>query len=153
MNSKPLRRLPRWTLRPSLRRVAAIGLVKQAPSGVPFRKGVGLIGVCIANNDRGEIIKLNISDPRYDEALNATNENDWLEFGPEITHNLALADARKLSHSYGQVIGKVVQDTTSGEAIGCATVSVRDTTKEIATKETFRRNLTDLAISVANVIT
>ena len=153
MNRRPLRKLPRWTLRPSLRRVTAVGLVKQAPSGVVFRKGVGLIGVCIANNDRGEIIKLNISDANYHQALNVTYESDWIAYGPAVTHNLPLADARKLSHSYGQVIGKVVQDSDTGEAIGCVTISVKDMNVEIADSPSFRKNLTDLASSVANVLT
>jgi len=144
-----------WTLRPTLNRAAALGLLKQGPSGVRFQKGVGLVGVCIANNDRGEYVTLNVNSATYRRALGATSEAEWRNYGSKITHNIALADARKLSHSYGQVIAKVVQDVHSGEAIGCVTISVRTSTLAIfdfKADRLFRENLTNLAQSVAPLL-
>jgi hypothetical protein len=143
------------TLRPTLRRIAAIGLLKQPPSGVRFRKGLGLIGVCIANNDRAEYVTLDITDEQRREALHSASENEWLSYGPEITHNLKLTDAQKLSHSYGQVISLVVQNLDTGEAIGCVTISAKRCTLavlNVATSESVRENITTLALSVARLI-
>jgi hypothetical protein len=145
----------RWILRPTLRRVVALGLVKQAPSGIRFRKGLGLIGVCIANNDRSEFITLNTSSRKYQRVLNSSSESEWQQHGHEITHNLHLEDARKLSNSYGQVIAKVIQDMDSGEAIGCVTISVKGsstTTLDIAGDEMFKSSVTTLAASVARIL-
>ncbi len=136
----------KWTVRPTLSRAAAVGLLKQAPSGVRFRKGNGLIGVCIANNDHGEYLALNISSVIYDRALGSATDEQWRAYGREVTHNLLLAEATKLSHSYGQVIAKVVQDSNTGEAIGCVTVSVKtsDSSKFDLRTDQFLDSLTDL---------
>jgi hypothetical protein len=143
-----------WTLRPTLIRTAAIGLLKQAPSGIRFRKGTGLIGVCIANNDHAEYITLNVASAAYNQALQAINEDQWRNCGSEITHNISLTAAKKLSHSYGQVIAKVVQDSRSGEAIGCVTVSVKtsEPTAFDFKKDLFLDSVTDLALSVAPLL-
>jgi hypothetical protein len=143
-----------WTLRPTFSRTAALGLLKQAPSGVRFRKGIGLIGLCIANNDRGEYLALDVSSETYRRALRSTNEERWRKYGKEITHNLPLADARRLSHSYRQVIAKVVQDSTTGEAIGCVTVSVKTDDRAVFDLKTdpFLNSLTNLVLSVAPLL-
>jgi hypothetical protein len=143
-----------WTLRPTLVRTAALGLLKQAPSGVRFRKGTGLIGVCIANNDHGEYITLNVASDIYNQALQAPDEVKWRNYGSEVTHNISLTDAKKLSHSYGQVIAKVVQDLRSGEAIGCVTVSVRTCEPAVFDfkEDLFLDSVTDLALSVAPLL-
>lgn len=149
------RMFARWTVRPAMRRVVALGLVKQAPSGVRFRKGLGLIGVCVANNDRSEFITLNTSSRRYQNALNSPSEAVWAQQGAEITHNLRLADAKKLSGSYGQVIAKVVQDMDSGEAIGCVTISAKGRatpTLNFAQDELFKDSATTLALGVARIL-
>jgi hypothetical protein len=140
-----------WTYRPALQRTAAIGLLKQAPTGVTFRKGVGLVGVCVANNDRAEYISLNVSDAEYEEALMAATEEIWRAHGPRVTHNLRLVDARKLSHSYGQVIGKVVQHIDSGEALGCVTLSVKTCDPEIFDLDHDAKVLQSLTALAANV--
>jgi hypothetical protein len=127
------------TLRPALSRVAAIGLLKQAPSGIRFRKGIGIIGVCIANNDRAEFVTLDITDAQRREALNSTTEAEWLSYGPEITHNLKLADAQKLSHSYGQVISLVIQDPATAIL-------------NVATNDLAKESITNLALSVGRLI-
>lgn len=59
---KGLRIFSKWLLRPSLVRVAAVGLVKPNPSGVRFCKGTGLVGVCVANNDKAEFISLRVNE-------------------------------------------------------------------------------------------
>jgi hypothetical protein len=149
------RNVNRFTLRPTLRRVAAIGLLKQPPSGVRFRKGFGLIGVCIANNNRSEYINFDVYDAKHSEALHSTSATDWRSYGPEITHNLTLTDAKKLSHSYGQVVSLVVQNPDSGEAIGCVTISAKQDTSEsfdVATSEIVREHITTLALTVAPLI-
>lgn len=145
----------KWIIRPNLVRVAAVGLVPQAPSGIRFRKGVGLVGVCVASNDRSEYSTLNIESPKYRTALRSATEDEWRNYGPKVTHNLSLADASKLSHSYGQVLGKVIQDTHSGEAIGCVTVSVKTCAPKafnFRTDKKFRESVTDLAQSVAPLL-
>jgi hypothetical protein len=144
----------KWTLRPTLRRTAALGLLKQAPSGVRFRKGNGIIGVCIAKNDHSDYIYLNISSTIYRRALHAATEDRWRNYGSEVTHNLSLSDAQRLSHSYGQVIAKVVQDSGTGEAIGCVTVSVKtpDPTEFNLKTDQFLNSLTNLALGVAPLL-
>lgn len=151
---RPFSWLARYTIRPSLRRVAAVGLVNRAPSGVKFKKGLGLIGVCAANNDQADFITLDVSNTTYQNALKSANESDWRAFGPKITHNLDLEDARKLARSYGQVIALVVQDNDSGEAIGCATISIKPVKKrsQRVTEEQFKRSLTDLTLALADVL-
>jgi hypothetical protein len=93
---------------------------------VRFRKFTGLIGVCIGNNDRSHFMILKTSTPEYEQALQSPNEEAWKAHGTAITHNLPLKDALKLSHSYGQVVARVIQDPNTGEAIGCATISIRE---------------------------
>jgi hypothetical protein len=144
-----------WTLRPTLSRAAALGLLKQPPSGVRFQKGVGLVGVCIANNDRSEYLTLNVNSAPYKRALHAQSEAEWKGWGPQITHNLDLEDARKLSRSYGQVLAKVVQDVRSGEAIGCVTISAPPSSIGVfnfRADRAIRENLTNLAQGVAPLL-
>jgi len=149
-----LRRFDTWVIRPALHRVVAFGLKKQPPSGVRFRKGRGLIGVCIANNDRGEYLTINTGSVAYRNALKSANENAWKMHSPRITHNLELEDARKLSHSYGQVLAKVVQDMNTGEAIGCVTISAQTTSAQIfdLRSQVFKSEITDLSLAVSRVI-
>jgi hypothetical protein len=143
-----------WTLRPTFNRTAALGLLKQAPSGVNFRKGNGIIGVCVANNDHGEYLALNVSSDTYRRALDSDTEEQWRAYGKEVTHNLSLTEAKRLSHSYGQVIAKVVQDSVTGEAIGCVTVSVKSSNPSAFDLKTdfFLNSLTDLALGVAPLL-
>jgi hypothetical protein len=150
---KPVAR--RWIIRPAFRRVVAVGLIKHVPSGVRFCKGTGIVGVCVAHNDQAEYLTIKISSPRYRDALRAQSETQWTAYGLEVTHNLALDDAKKLSHSYGQVMARVIQDPNSGEAIGCVTVSVRDAECkiiQIAREPQLKQKLADLAMAVATVL-
>lgn len=150
-----LRLFASWVIRPALHRVIAVGLVKRAPSGVRFFKGIGLVGVCIANNDFAEFVTLKTSSSQYSNALKARSEAEWHRYGPAITHNLLLEDAVKLSHSYGQVLAKVVQDPDSGEAIGCVTISARyagSTSLQITKNDNCQKMLTDLALSVGRLL-
>jgi hypothetical protein len=62
---RPLKIFSSWAVRPALRRVAAVGLLKQAPTGVRFCKGTGLVGVCLATNDHAQLVTLRTSDTRY----------------------------------------------------------------------------------------
>jgi hypothetical protein len=145
----------RWIPRPTLNRVAATALMPRPPSGISFRKGIGLVGLCIASNDRTEYLTLNIASAEYRNALNVASEAQWRRLNPKLTHNLPLADALKLSRSYGQIIGKVVQDVDSGEAIGCVTVSVKTTSAKefnFKTDIQFRKSVTDLSVSVALIL-
>jgi hypothetical protein len=151
----PFRTFTRWSIRPALKRVAAVGLVKQAPSGIRFRKGVGLVGVCVFNNDRAQIVTLRTSSTAYRRALLSDDEDQWRQHPPILTHNLSLEDAKKLSHSYGQVIAKVIQEPATGEAIGCVTISLRNASShaiQIAKDQKFRDQLNDLSMSVASIL-
>ncbi|MFD3403443.1 hypothetical protein ACFWUU_22355 [Kribbella sp. NPDC058693] len=139
-------------IRPKLQRLAAVGLVKEPPSGVPFRMGRGLIGVCLLNNDRGETLKLRTSDPTYRRALQSVTEKEWESKGQGITHNLKLPDAKKLANLYGQVVAKVVQDPDSGEAIGTVTISVKNASPRIGNQELYLDNVRDLALVVGELI-
>lgn len=139
-------------IRPKLQRLAAIGLVKEPPSSVRFSMGKGLIGVCLLNNDRGDTLKLRTTDRAYTDALNSATEKEWVTQGPEITHNLSLADARKLASLYKQVISKVVQDQQSGEAIGVVTISVKDSNPRIGNQQLYLNNLRNLALTVGDII-
>ncbi len=147
--------LARWTIRPALGRAAVVGLSTKAPSGIRFRKGYGLIGVCLADNDGLVLLTLDVSAPEYNKALRATR-HEWAELDPVITHNLSLADSQKLAQSYGQVIAKVTQDVSSGEAIGCVTVSLKTSRRAAALKldedTTVRRALTVLSHALAEVL-
>lgn len=146
-------RISRLTLRPTLRRMAAVGLQKPIPSGVRFKKGQGVIGVCIANNDSSEILSVNISSNDYKEALAVSNEAEWRDKGVDITHNLSLAHAKRLAKQYGQVIARVVQDASSGEAIGCVTIGLQATNDpelQIVTNVEIRRRLKICAQTVAD---
>lgn len=152
---RPLKIFSSWAIRPSLRRVAAVGLLKQAPSGVRFCKGIGLIGVCLANNDHAELVTLQTSDARYVRALRSTSEAAWQKLSKEITHNISLEDAKRLSHSYGQVMACVVQDPYTGEGIGCVTISVKDgsgASLQIVHDARFEDELHALAMTVGPVL-
>jgi hypothetical protein len=152
---KLLNRFDGWAIRPSLRRVAAVGLVNRPTSGIPFRKGFGIIGVCIASNDQAEFLTLDVSNAKYQRALRAKTESDWAKLGSEITHNISLSEAKKLAHLYGQVIAMVIQHKDSGEAIGCATISIQEGSQQSPlriTDEIFKATLTDLALTLATVL-
>lgn len=140
------RRAPKYAsiaLRPTLRRTAGYGLRKQPPTGVRFRKGEGLVGVCIANNDRTEVLSVDVSQQEYQDALKLKNEQAWLENGPDLTRNLSLEDARKLAGYYGTVIARVIQDPNTGEPIGCTTLSLRHANGESRQILRHRRVLAD----------
>ncbi len=119
---KPFVRFNKWIIRPAFQRVVAFGLIRRMPSGVKFKKGRGLVGICVLNNDQAEFVTLSIDDPAYQRALRTKNSKTWKSLKPTLTHNLDHNDAVRLSHSYAQVIGHVVQ-SKSGEAIGCVTIS------------------------------
>jgi hypothetical protein len=153
---KRLKRVIRnWAIRPTFRCVAAVGLIKPTPSGVRFYKGKGLIGTCVAHNDRAKFLTIDASNPMYRGTLRARSKHQWEDYGIEVTHNLALDEARKLSRIYGQVMALVVQNPKSGEAIGCVTVSVRDAEREviqISRDAQLKERLVDLAMCVATVL-
>lgn len=131
-------------IRPRLRRVAAYGLRKHPPSGVQFWKGHSLVGVCIANNDRTEVLFIDVSQQAYKDALALADEDAWAATGTELTRNLTLDDAVKLSKKYGHVIAEVIHDPDTGEAIGCATISLREAnneSREILDNADIRREL------------
>ncbi len=147
--------LGRWVIRPTLVRAAAVGLQKPSTSGIRFKKGYGLIGVCIANNDPAEFITLDIANARYRKALKAASDKEWESFGPEVTHSIPLNEARKLSHTYTQVIAKVVTDPESGEALGCVTASLREPLTpayKLDQDDRARHSVTDLSLALASVL-
>lgn len=117
-----LSRLARRHMRPRLTRLAAAGLIKRGSSGIVFRKRVGLVGVCIAENQDGKILSHDITAPNYQDAL--ASEEQWAQLPETITFGLTHEEAKTLAHRYHLVIATVAQSPTTGEAIGCITISV-----------------------------
>jgi hypothetical protein len=144
------------TLLPSFERIAAIGMVDFEPTGVSFRKGIGLVGVCVAQNDPSKFLVLDTEDQEYRDALGSANELDWRSRGSEITRNLSLDDARRLANSYRQVIALVIRHLNSDEAIGCITVSTKSPSSRslpLAQNDFIKDDLITLAESISVIIT
>jgi hypothetical protein len=151
----PFRPFSKWVIRPTLNRVASVGLTKVPTTGIRFRKGVGIVGACLAANDRAEFLTLDISDATYKQALDAPDEATWTSYGTKITHGLSQKDAKKLSHSYGQVLARVIQDPHTGEGIGCITISVKDpkpSVLPVVNGEQIRRKLSALSAGVGALL-
>lgn len=155
IKKRPFAGLAKFTIRPQLQRVVVVSLTSPpAPSRVKFRKGVGIVGVCVMNNDRSEFVTLDISRNEYQAALR--DDAMWATSPASITQNLRWEDARKLANSYGQVIAHVVQDVRSGEAIGCATISFSGASSQLfdlTTALNCRRRLNVLVAGLSTIMT
>lgn len=117
--------------RPKLQRVAAVGLSKRAPTpGLTFKKGVGLIGLCVEANDSETIFTLDTAVEPYRSAVAASDSTIWDQLNAVERRGLEYAEAKKLAQRYGEVIAKVVQDLETGEPIGCVTISIGPNTTQ-----------------------
>jgi hypothetical protein len=114
------RRLPE-RLRPRLQRLALHRFEQHEPSGVIFRKGIGLVGRCIDLNDRNQILIMRFNSAPAKRAMR--DEATWANADINIHHNLKLSDARTLAQSYSQAAAIVIRER-SGDAIGCVTLEL-----------------------------
>lgn len=149
-----LSRLIQYSLKPTLNRVAAVGLKKPTPSGIPFTKDVGLIGVCLAANDPTTVFTLDIASPEYAAALKMSAA-DWDTLDAKLTNAIGLEQAQQLARKYGQVLARVVQDPETGEPVGCVTISVAQTTVrelQLLDRPCYKDELTTLADTVGSLL-
>lgn len=143
--------LRKLTFRPTLLRLAAVGLVKRNSTHVAFVKGRGLVGLCLSNNREDEVLSIDLRDDDARRSLELSDA-DWANQPVEVTHNLELEEARELALRYGQVIACVVQSSV-GEAVGCVTISVPPgATIDIISDTQFSTELHKLAQSVVDII-
>jgi hypothetical protein len=115
------RKMPLF-LRPRLRRVATFRWEHHEPSGINFKKGVGVIGRCIDLNEKGKPFLVRMDSDTFQAALRA-GKDAWRSQDIKITQNLKFKDAEALAGSYGQVAALVLRER-SGEAIGCITLDL-----------------------------
>jgi hypothetical protein len=114
------RRLAKLPLRPKLQRFVVDSLADIEPSGVGFRKGVGLVGICLARDRRNKalIVDFETADMR---ALVACSDEEWKAAPVDWTHNLKHKDFNKLADKYGQAAAYVLRERRNGEPVGCLT--------------------------------
>jgi hypothetical protein len=93
----------------------------QPDSGVRFRKGKGLVGICVEENRKGKALFVDFEARAFKSAI--ANEESWANAPAKITRSLSYKDALKLADRYGQAVALVIQDE-SGEAIGALTMSL-----------------------------
>lgn len=108
--------------RPTLQKVVKFRIEDQPMSGIEFKKGVGLVGMCMEENIRERVHSVDFADPVYVAALKGTEE-DWSNQSKSITRGLTLKQALILSERYRGALAVVIQ-TPLGEPIGCCTLEV-----------------------------
>lgn len=113
-----VRKLGRWL---PLRPLAIYRTDPQPPSGVRFRKGKGLVGICVEENKKGKAQFIDFESSAFKSAI--ATEVAWDGALGDITRSLGYKDARTLASRYGQAVALVIQDE-SGEAIGTLTMSM-----------------------------
>ena len=114
------RRMHRLAWRPRLVRIGEGGMRRLPPSGVSFRKGYGLVGIALQDNEHDSIYWVNFNDPSMQEALNRGAEY-WQTAPKELTQNLRYPAAARFAHRYSEALALVIQDTDTGEALGVLT--------------------------------
>ncbi len=137
-----------------LKRLAVYRMDPQPSSGVHFRKGKGLVGMCVEENRRGVAQFVDFESEAFQAAI--ANEQAWANALPTITRSLSHKDALTLAERYGQAVALVIQDE-SGEAIGALTMSMpKGCTVRIADEalnELIQQELGETADIVATVLT
>lgn len=108
---------------PTLEPVVAVSWDKHERTGLRFKKHYGLVGVCLAENDKNKIFFVDFDEPAIKAALQAQDDSRWHKLPPKKTYGLSFRDAQRLALSYSQAAGVVLQ-TELGEAIGCLTMSL-----------------------------
>jgi hypothetical protein len=104
-----------------LKCLAVYRMDPQPSSGVRFRKGKGLVGICVEENRKGKAQFVDFEARAFKSAI--ATEASWVKARSTITRSLNYRDARKLAERYGQAVAFVIQDE-SGEAIGALTMSL-----------------------------
>ncbi len=107
-------------LRPSLVRLAMFRFEHQPPSGLRFRKGIGLVGRCVEIEDQRALIA-RFDSPPFRAAL--ASDEAWSQASIEVTHGLKRPQAERLSRSYNQAAAVAIREAT-GEPIGCVTLEL-----------------------------
>lgn len=116
-----MRRLP-VHMRLSIVRLAIHRFEHHEPSGVTFRRGIGLVGRCIEENNAGQVVSVRLDTKQFKDAL-AKDNKAWWEEKETIHQNLKRADAKKIAATYSQAAALVLREE-SGEAIGCITLEL-----------------------------
>jgi hypothetical protein len=114
--------------RPKLERFAVARLAEREPSEVPFRKGVGLVGICVERDRRDRALIVDFDREDMQRLLTCT-KREWDHAPPEMTHRLKQDQFRKLSDKYGQAAAIVLRDAGTGEPVGCLTLDIAPSSK------------------------
>lgn len=117
-------RLHRLAWRPRLVRIGEGGMRRLPPSGVSFRKGYGLVGIALQDNELDNIYWINFNDPSMQEALDQ-GVAYWQHAPKELTQNLRFTAAARFANRYSEALALVIQDSDTGEAIGVLTFEAK----------------------------
>lgn len=105
--------------RPKLERFVVDRVEELEPSEIHFRRGKGLVGICIERNrDRAMIVDFETSDMK---AMLSCSKEDWENASEDVTHRLEHEEFKRLADRYGQAMAFVLRETTTGEPVGCLT--------------------------------
>jgi len=108
----------RRSLRPRLHRVAGDRLDPLAGLDIPFRKGVGLVGMSLESKEN-EFVGVDFGASEFERALES--DANWKRASEEITRHLSRENASALAKRYGQAMALAVRGADS-EPIGCVTI-------------------------------
>ena len=111
--------LRRLRISPTLVCMARYRVQPYDPSGLTFRKGIGLVGRCVAHNQAGVIHVVKLGTPAFKAAL--VDEKRWKAAHTTTTQNLSLEAGRSLAGLYSEAAALVIKDA-SGDALGCVTI-------------------------------
>ena len=73
------------------------------------------------DNDPGAIYWIDLRDSEFVDALRR-GKIAWSQLNPALTHHLSFKNARLFADRYSQILALVVQESDSGQAIGCLTL-------------------------------
>jgi hypothetical protein len=114
----------RRTLEVSGRPHGVFRIEPQKKSGVAFKKGRGVVGTCLLQNELDKCLPINWDEPTRKALLEASDATRWREAAIEITKGIRFDDAQRLAALYGQAAAIVVRSKDSEEAIGCLTIDL-----------------------------
>src|ERR1039457_3834204 len=96
-------RLQCFGWRPRLVRVGQVGIRCRLPSEVVCRKGRGLVGIALRDNDPGAIYWIDLRDSEFVDAL-SRGKIAWSQLNPALTHHLSFKNARLFADRYSQIL-------------------------------------------------
>ena len=85
-----------------------------------LRKGVGLVGRCVARNNKRKIHIVRFYKPEFQQAL--ASEESWYESKPNINQGLKRELGEELAERYSQAAALVLQ--ANGCPLGCITLEL-----------------------------